>query len=273
MKLICDTATVANIPLLAVYPDRAQRAPMVFVLHGFGGSKEHGLELAYRLASHGIFAVAFDAAHHGQRADGAFEALDDPQQCSYPVETGFDRYMLMHKIVVETYRDLGTLLDHFQADERVNVERCGVTGISMGAFSTFYAAANEPRIAAAVPIIGLPAFAERWDDALLEASTYSQWRDQLAALRPIIQQDSRFVQSIDPMHKLLDFYPRPLFMLCGDQDTHQPKVYSLRLYRHLLPIYAEQPERLKMKIYNGVGHSVTGEMMDDVADWFANYLT
>lgn len=272
MKLICETETIARIPLLTVYPDGVQHAPMVFILHGFGGCKEHGLELAYRLAGRGIVAVAFDAAHHGERADGAFEALDDPQQCDYPVETGFDRYMLMHRVVVETGRDLGTLLGRFEADARLDSERCGVTGISMGAFSAFYAAANEPRIAAAAPIIGLPAFGERWEDALLEASTYPQWREQLDAARPAFERDSRFVHSIDPMHKLLDFYPRPLFMLCGDQDTHQPKVYCLRLYRQLLPIYAAQPERLTMKIYDGVGHNVTGEMMDDVATWFADNL-
>ncbi len=272
MKLICETETIARIPLLTVYPDGVQHAPMVFILHGFGGCKEHGLELAYRLAGRGIVAVAFDAAHHGGRVDGALEALDDPQRCDYPVETGFDRYMLMHRVVVETRGDLGTLLERFEADERVDIGRCGVTGISMGAFSAFYAAANEPRIAAAAPIIGLPAFGERWEDALLEASTYPQWREQLDAARPAIERDSRFVRSIDPMQKLLDFYPRPLFMLCGDQDTQQPKVYCLRLYRQLLPIYAAQPERLTMKIYDGVGHNVTGEMMDDVSQWFAWYL-
>ncbi|MEZ4771061.1 MAG: prolyl oligopeptidase family serine peptidase [Caldilineales bacterium] len=251
MKLICEPASIAGIPLLAIYPDGVQRAPIVFILHGFGGGKLDGLELAYRFASRGLFAVAFDAPHHGERSDGAFEAFDDPQRCDYHVESGFDRYMFMHRVVVETGRDLAALLDHFSRDARVAIDRCGVTGISMGAFSTFYAAANEPRVAAAAPIIGLPAFAERWEDALLEASTYVQWRDQLDAARPAFQRDTRFVQSIDPMQKLRDFYPRPLFMLCGDQDTHQPKVYSLHLYRQLLPVYAAQPERLLMKIYDG----------------------
>ena len=40
-----------------------------------------------------------------------------------------------------------------------------------------------------------------------------------------------------------------------------------------LPVYAERPERLKMKIYDGVGHSVTEEMMGDVAEWFTVYLS
>lgn len=272
MKTICETDTVSDIPLLMVTPDDARRCPLVFILHGFGGSKEDGLELAWRLANRGLAAVAFDAPHHGQRADGTLETFDDPQQCNYPVESGLDRYVFMHRIVVETARDLATLLDHLASDERIDSARCGVTGISMGAFAAFYTAANEPRITAVAPIIGMPAFAARWEDVVLEASTYEQWGTQLEIARPAIERDSEFMRSIDPSSKLLDFFPRPLFMLCGDQDTHQPKFYSLPLYRALLPVYAGQPERLSMKIYDGVGHEVTPAMMADLREWFAHYL-
>lgn len=272
MKLICETLTINDIPLLTVLPDGARRVPLVFILHGFDGCKEHGLELAHRLASRGMAAVAFDAVHHGERADGKLETFGDPQQCDYPVESGLDRYVFMHRVVVDSARDLSALHSRFEADERIDTARCGVTGVSMGGFAAFYAAANEPMISAAAPIIGLPTFGERWEDVLLEASTYVQWRTQLEEARPAIRRDSEFIRSIDPISRLPDFCPRPLFMLCGDQDTHQPKVYPLRLYRALLPVYAEQPEKLKLKIYDGIGHSVSAEMMDDVAEWFTRYL-
>ena len=61
-------------------------------------------------------------------------------------------------------------------------------------------------------------------------------------------------------------------MLCGDQDTDQPKIYSVRLLRALLPAYAGQPDRLRLKIYDGVRHELTEQMMEDVADWFALQL-
>jgi hypothetical protein len=174
--------------------------------------------------------------------------------------------------VVETARDLAALLDRLAADERVDVTRCGVSGVSMGAFSAYYAAANEPRIGVAAPVVGMPAFAERWDDVTLEASTYDQWRAQMDAARPATERHVEFMRSIDPFPHMAAFHPRPLFMLCGDLDTHQPKSYTLRLYRALLPVYADHPDRLKLKIYDGVGHELAPGMIADLTDWLAAYL-
>ncbi len=271
MKIICETRAIDGIPALTVCPDRARRCPVVFLLHGFGGRKEDLLDLAWRLASRGCFAVAFDAAHHGERADGLLESFDDPQRCTYPLESGLDRYVLMHQVVVETSRDLAALLDRLAADKRADVTHCGVTGVSMGAFSAYHAAATEPRMAAIAPVVSMPAFADRWDDVTLEASTYDQWREQMAAAQPATERHGEFLRSIDPFPHMAAFFPRPLFMLCGDLDTDQPKSYTLRLYRALLPVYTAHPDRLKLKIYDGVRHELAPEMMDDVADWFAGH--
>lgn len=273
MRIIAEIHPIDGTPVLTVCPDGARRCPVVFLLHGFGSCKEDLLDLAWRLAGRGLFAVAFDAVHHGERADGMLESFDDPQHCTYPVESGLDRYVLMHQVVVETSRDLARLLDSFAVDERVDTARCGVTGVSMGGFAAYYLAAIEPRVAAAAPVVGMPAFAERWDDVTLEASTYDQWRAQMAAAQPAVERHAAFMRSIDPSPRLAAFYPRPLFMLCGDLDTHQPKSYTLRLYRALLPVYSDHPDRLKLKIYDGVGHELSPGMMEDVADWFAaNWL-
>ena len=272
MKIIAETHPIDGIPVLTACPDDARRCPIVFLLHGFGSRKEDLLDLAFRLAGRGLFAVAFDAIHHGQRADGVLESFDNPQRCTYPVESGLDRYVFMHQVVVDTGRDLAVLLDRLAADARVDGARCGVTGVSMGGFAAYYLAVTEPRIAAAAPVVGMPAFAERWDDVTLEASTYDQWREQMAAARPASERHAAFMRSIDPFPRMAAFHPRPLFMLCGDLDTHQPKSYTLRLYRALLPVYADHPDRLKLKIYDGVGHELAPGMMDDVTEWFAAHL-
>jgi dienelactone hydrolase len=272
MRLITETLPIGGVPVLTVRPASARRCPIVFLLHGFGGRKEDLLDLAWQLAGRGLFAVSFDAVHHGARADGMLKSFDDPQCCTYPLESGLDRYVFMHQVVVETGRDLARLLDSFAADERVDAARCGVTGVSMGGFAAYYLAVTEPRIAAAAPVVGMPAFAERWDDVTLEASTYDQWRQQMAAAQPATERHAAFMRSIDPFPHMAAFFPRPLFMLCGDLDTHQPKSYTLRLYRALLPVYADHPDRLKLKIYDGIGHELAREMMDNIADWLADRL-
>lgn len=92
----------------------------------------------------------------------------------------------------------------------------------------------------------------------------------MAAAQPATERHAAFMRSIDPLPQMAAVHPRPLFMLCGDLDTQQPKSYTLRLYRALLPVYAAQPERLKLKIYDGVGHELAPGMMEDVVDWFAS---
>ncbi len=77
------------------------------------------------------------------------------------------------------------------------------------------------------------------------------------------------MRSIDPFPRMAAFHPRPLFMLCGDLDTQQPRSLALRLYRAFLPVYADHPDRLKLKIYDRVGHELTAGMMEDVMKWFA----
>jgi hypothetical protein len=56
-----------------------------------------------------------------------------------------------------------------------------------------------------------------------------------------------------------------------DFDTDQPKSYSIRAYRDLVPHYAADPGKLRLAIYPA-GHTVTSQMEQDVADWFARHL-
>ena len=272
-KLIVETNRVGDIPVLTVAQEGVAARPIVFAMHGFGGRKEHLLGLGTHLARRGLFVVAFDTAHHGERADGKLETFDDPAACVYPAASGLDRYVFMHELVVQTGQDVAALLDHYLHDRRADVSRCGVTGLSMGGFAAHYLAATQGSIRAAAPIIGMPAFAERWEDSLLEAWTYVEWREQLERSQPAIAEHTAFIRSIDPFDKLMEYAPRPLFMLCGDQDTDQPKVYSVRLLRALLPAYAGQPDRLRLKIYDGVRHELTEPMIEDVAGWLALQLT
>ena len=121
-------------------------------------------------------------------------------------------------------------------------------------------------------MIGIPAFAERWADVVLEASTYEEWSTDMEAVADETARRNGFMASIDPFDKMKAFYPKPLLMICGDQDLAAPKKYSVDLYRMLKPVYAAHPERLRLKIYDDADHRVTIAMMDDACDWFRRYL-
>lgn len=265
---------VGDIPVLTMQNACIERCPMAFFLHGFTGDKREGLPLGYELAKKGFYFVAFDAIMHGERADKHLDAvLSGTTGNRYPVDSGLDAYCLMHEIILQTHNDLHHLIDYFANDSRAEIDQIGLTGFSMGGFATFYCAANNPRIKAAVPVAGIPAFSSRWEDVILESSSYARWSLAMESAAPHTRERSAWMAGNDPFEPLSRFYPRPLLMINGDLDTDSHKKYTVDLYRYLKPLYSIHPERLQLRIHDGIGHQFTREMMEDIVDWFEKYLS
>jgi pimeloyl-ACP methyl ester carboxylesterase len=247
--------------------------PAVFFLHGFGSDKTQALALGYELARAGFLFVSFDAAMHGERFDERLgDILEGTGQHVYPVESGLDAFFLMHEIILQTAKDVEDLLAHFETSGRIDADGIGVTGFSMGGFATFYVAAHNPAVRAAVPIAGIPAFAARWRDVVLEASTYEQWATAIKQVEDETARRTALMEAIDPFHRLASFHPKPLMMICGDKDIDAPKKYSVDLYRELAPVYADCAARLRLAIHDDAGHELTRAMINATCDWFRSRL-
>jgi len=178
----------------------------------------------------------------------------------------------MHQIIAQTGKDIDTLIKHFENEGILNVNPIGITGFSMGGYAAYYIAATNPRIQAAVPMAGVPAFVNVWEDVTLESSSYAHWAERMESAKDETAIRTKFMKENDPFDKLANFYPKPLLMVNGDLDTDAPKRYSVGLYRKLKPIYRDHSERLRLKIYDGVGHQLTAEMIKDACDWFESFL-
>jgi pimeloyl-ACP methyl ester carboxylesterase len=264
---------VGEIPILAMHKAGAESCPLVFFLHGFTGDKREGLPLGYELANKGFYFVAFDAFMHGERLDDHLDAvLSGTANNVYPVDSGLDAYCLMHEIILHTHNDINLLIDKLKNDPRVEINQIGLTGFSMGGFATFYCAANNTRIKVAAPVAGIPAFSIRWEDVILESSSYEKWSSAMESASQHTRERSSQMEENDPFEPLSRFYPRPLLMINGDLDTDSHKKYSVDLYRFLKPFYANHPERLQFNIHDGIGHQLTREMMAEIKDWFDKYL-
>jgi uncharacterized protein len=136
MSIYLGTAAIHDIPVLSLTPDGAQRCPAVFFIPRFGGRKEDGLSLGYRLARRGFFVASFDPWLHGERSDARLaHAADRDQGGIYPPETGLDTFLLFLRVIYQCLVDVQTLIAHYAADPRVDVDRCGATGVSTLAFS------------------------------------------------------------------------------------------------------------------------------------------
>jgi dienelactone hydrolase len=273
-RIIAESYRIGEIPLITLAREGAEARPMVFYLHGLTSDKQDGLRLGYELAEQGFYVVSLDAPLHGERAG---QRVDDDWMplggYTYPPDTGLDLFFHMYEIVVQAARDIDVLVEHLAGDSRADTDRIGMTGFSMGAFATFYIAANNPRIQAAVPIAGIPAFAARWEDVLLEASSYERWARAMEDAQAETDRRTAYVRQIDPFDSLSEFYPKPLMMIQGDLDTDCPKKYAVDLYSLLKPLYAGHPERLRLNIQDGAGHELTRAMRGDTCTWFLQHLT
>jgi fermentation-respiration switch protein FrsA (DUF1100 family) len=262
-----------DIPFLTVSQEDAVRLPVVIFIHGYGGTKESGLSLGYRLAQRGFFFVSFDAFLHGERYDAKLDNAWEPERGGiYPRETGLDIYFCFLEVIAQCLSDVRSLLRHFQGDTRADLGRLGVTGVSMGGYASYLIFSRMPEVQAAVPVVGIPNFTRRWQDLLDETRLSNPaWGEALARVEEQTERRLEFVREIDPYPALLKTAPRALMMINGDFDTDQPKHYALDLMRDLLPAYRDHPESLRLNIYP-TGHTFNEEMELEAVGWFEKHL-
>jgi dienelactone hydrolase len=240
---------------------------------GYGLPKESGLGLGYKLAQAGLCCVAIDPLWHGERFDRRlFEAADPALGGVYPPDAGLDIGVTFYTVIGQCLPDVRAVLDHLAGDPRLDVQRCAVTGPSMGGYASFLVFAHLPQMLAAVPMIGIPTFTRRWTDILDEcAFSNPAWEAALKRVAATAQQHLAMIAAMDPADKLPAAAPRALLMMNCDFDSDQPKHYAIECYRELRKAYAAAPERLRLAIYPA-GHTVTADMERDAVDWIVGHL-
>ena len=262
-----------EIPYLTVAPAGAERRPVIAYICGYGGTKEHGLPLGYALAQRGYVFLAFDPPLHGERFDPLLFRAAEPELGGVcPPESGLDVFARFFRSIAASVADLRTLLGALADDPRVDVSRCGVTGISMGGYATYLAFADIPAVQAAAAIVGVPSFLRRWQDVVNECRwSNPAWDAALTGAAAWLADAGGVHPPHRPGRAPGPGCARALFLLNGDFDTDQPKHYSIETYGSLRPAYAAAPERLRLGIYPA-GHTLTEQMQGDIVEWFGRFL-
>ncbi len=261
----------------------AARKPVVIVLHGTGGTKESQAVRLRRLAALGFVAVAIDGRYHGERAprpSGSMSAYDAALLRAY-------RTQKEHPFLYDTVWDVMRLIDYLATREDVDAKRIGLMGISKGGMETYLAAAVDPRIAAAVPLIGVQSF--RWG---LE---HGGWDSRAWTFRHAIEAAAadgaetvnaafmkKFYDRIAPgLYAEFDapemlplVAPRPLLAINGDSDPRTPMA-GLKLCAAAAEKAYEAAgarEKFMLHVQPDAGHEVTPEGDQAALDWFVRWL-
>jgi len=269
--------------LLFRRPDASGRRPVVIVLHGTGGNKE-GLAGRLRdLAKRGFIAVAIDGRYHGARATRTPGQLD-PYQAAILAAY---RTPKEHPFLYDTVWDVMRLIDYLETREDVDSRRIGLTGISKGGMETYLAAAVDPRIAVAVPLIGVQSF--RW------GLDHGAWDSRAWTLREAIDPAAkdgnesvgagfmrRFYDRVAPgvygdfdgpaMLPLIA--PRPLLVVNGDSDPRTPIGGVRECMAAAERAYKAQgaADRLMLYLQANAGHQVTPDGDRAAVAWLEKWL-
>jgi dienelactone hydrolase len=277
-----------RVPGYLVLPDAKAfkgRRPVVIALHGTGGNKDNGQihQLVMKAARAGFIGVAIDGRFHGERIPAGIDAAEYNVAITEAFKTGQG-----HPFFYDTTWDVMRLIDYLVTRKDVDASRIGLTGISKGGIETYLTAAADPRVAAAVPYIGVQSF--KW------ALDNGQWRARIATIQAGFDAAARHAgRSPGDVGFVREFYarvvpgidgpfdgpamlpliaPRPLLVINADSDANTP-IAGVRLaVNGARPAYAaaNAADKLMLVIQEDTPHRVNPESIDAGIAWFVRWL-
>jgi dienelactone hydrolase len=273
--------------ILVKPPGDAGPRPVVIVLHGTGGNKVDELPFLLRLAKAGFIGVAVDGRYHGERAVGVATI---PPMNAYETKIfqTFEGRSQEHPLYYDTVWDVMRLIDYLQTRQDVDGNHIGVYGISKGGIETYLLSAADPRVAAAVPAIGVQTFQWGLDhDAWYgRVGTFQKAFDAAAKAQGITKPDSAFARTFydnvipgiddefDGPSFLPLIAPRPLLVIVSDNDPHTPMggVYLATAAARAAYHQANLDDHFSMIVQHDAGHQVLPSSQRAVIEFFAKWL-
>ena len=256
-----------RVPGILLKKEDRRRRPVVIVLHGTGETKEGQLNLLKTLAGQGFVAIAIDGRYHGERQTGT-GSTQYVEAMLHTYRTGQG-----HPFLYDTVWDLMRLIDYLATRPDVDATRIGVMGFSKGGMETYLATAVDPRIAVAVPMIGVQSFAWALDNNLWmsRVGTFQTAVDAAAKDAGAARVDAAFVRAFydrvapgiytqfDGPAMLPLIAPRPLLVINGDSDARTPLPGLTTCLTPTEQAYqrAGAADKVKLYLQKDTGHAVT----------------
>jgi dienelactone hydrolase len=207
--------------------------------------------------------LAPDACWYGERAAAGPAGAADTADPGRPVQESLHKLDLWlgRTLWGRFVRDDRIALDYLCSRPEVDATRIGATGMSMGSTRSWWLAAVDERVAAAVGVACLTRYQN-----LIAHGQLRQHGVYYFAYGLLKHFDSEGVLAL--------IAPRPFLALTGDLDAGSPADGIRVLEDRVGRVYAAlgAPERFRSVLYPDVGHSYTPAMRAAMLDWFDRWL-
>ncbi len=256
--------------------------PVVIVLHGTGGAKEKMLTDMVPLAKAGFVTLAIDGRYHGERAGSGKGTESYNAAIARAFHTGEG-----HPLYYDTVWDVLRLIDTVETLPGVDASRIGLVGFSKGGIECYLAAAADPRIAVAVPCIGMQSF--RWEldhnDWEVRVGTFKASFDAAAKESGVTHPTADFVRKFydrvipgiygpyDGPVMIQLIAPRPLLVINGELDHHSPLPGLRECSDAAASAYGPaNAEKFVLRIEPNTVHEVTPAYHRELRQWLVRWL-
>ncbi len=202
-------------------PHHSQRMPAVVILHSWGVQKpDIELSLARFLAKRGFVTAVMTLPHHIQRTPSGY--LSGELMIVSDVEH-------MRRTMRQAALDVRRLIDWLQSQARVDAEKIGIVGISLGAIVGALALGVEPRLQAGVLVLGGANLAH----VLWRSPLTMNIRAELKRAGVDYERLQQEMLPVEPLTFLKGQYGHRVLMVNGRYDLVIPREDVLALRRAL----------------------------------------
>ncbi|MEN6427236.1 MAG: dienelactone hydrolase family protein [Phycisphaerales bacterium] len=222
---------------------------------------ELGFATGEQLVREGYVVLCIDAYGFGERR---FQGPAGRREQGADVEAALFKTFLWEGRTLwgMMVRDDMLAMDYLASRPEVDPSRIAAMGVSMGSTRTWWLAALDERIKAAVCVACLT----RYQDLIAHGSVNAHG---IYYYVPNMLKEGIDAESVVGL-----IAPRPLLTLTGDQDEGSPAdgVRTINAFQeHLYRCY-NRPENFRGLLYPGVGHAYTAEMWRETLLWLRAHL-
>lgn len=235
-----------RVPALLVRPESPGPHPGAILQHGYASEKAALLPFARQLAGLGFVVLLADAWGHGERFPATGPNWMTDMHADYAMA-----------VVQHTVEDVRAGLSILETLPQVRLDALLVGGFSLGAVVALIVATEDERAAGVASLAGASL------SDLLDIKHFN--------VRPPSPETLAYGEAHDAAERIARLAPRPLLLSHGRHDDLIPVHSSERLYDLARPAYAEQPQRLALRLYEH-RHDVSERQVREAVEWIARFF-